>query len=335
MNLFLSTRRLTKQAEDHLTEFIAAALTLDSGFARRYVDLLVGPYAEARGWKTPELEGVNTQVGYSGRASRPDMLLTLKDGHVIVCEHKLEAPETLGAQETSQADKHRQLYRYLCLPVDGVAYFRSSWKPPTERVLLSDLYIRPANREHFLWRDIYPLLEQSENPFLAWLREGFEQLGFTPPLPLVGDLMAPDRETRRAHRRNFAKLWGSMRTLGREVGWTVRRGSIVELSFTRNRRAIAERIFVSPAKAERFLVSVTPKSPSRQATEVLRRIDGAVQSTGVRAEVGEATVVRQSRRVKVIQVITTLRDVLGDASTVEQLEKRLTAFVGPILRALS
>ena len=54
------------------------------------------------------------------------MLLQLSNGQRIICEHKLEALETVGPVE----DERGQLERYLDLPVEGVVYVRSSWKPP-------------------------------------------------------------------------------------------------------------------------------------------------------------------------------------------------------------
>jgi hypothetical protein len=186
MNLFLSTRSLSgSRREDHLTEFFAAALEISSTARADYFETTLKGFAKANGWSRCGINRIETQPGeFSEATCRPDMLLTLSNGKRIACEHKLDAIETPG----SECDDRPQLERYLDLPVDGVLFVRSSWKPPSERVLAHPKYIRPDERDHFLWRDFYHLFLHDE-PFLAWLREGFENLGFTPPHPSIGELV--------------------------------------------------------------------------------------------------------------------------------------------------
>lgn len=66
MNLFWSTRALTQSKEDHLTEFFAAALTLNEHVRNAYAELVFGRYAQENGWRNPVIEKVETQVLYDG-----------------------------------------------------------------------------------------------------------------------------------------------------------------------------------------------------------------------------------------------------------------------------
>jgi hypothetical protein len=121
-NLFLNTRSLTSSKEDHLTEFLAALITMSEPFNLEFSSLLLGEYAARNGWADPVITSVETQVSYSGTNCCPDMRFTLEDGHIILCENKIEAPETQG----SSVDPRGQLRRYLDLPSDGVVYIRAT-----------------------------------------------------------------------------------------------------------------------------------------------------------------------------------------------------------------
>ena len=48
MNLFINTRKLTKQKEDHLTEFLASAILIDEQFRRKYEEIVLYNFAENR-----------------------------------------------------------------------------------------------------------------------------------------------------------------------------------------------------------------------------------------------------------------------------------------------
>jgi hypothetical protein len=326
MNLFLSTRLLTQQREDHLTEFLAATLDLYPRFAQNYIDFVLGDYARKKKWSKPRLAKVETQVQYPGCV--PDMRLTLKDGHVIVCEHKLEAIETISSADEEESIQTKQLERYLNLNIDGLVFVRASWKSPSKWVLHHPIYVKPSNREHFLWRDFYPILQRRKGKFIRWMRDGFRQLGFTPPHPQIGDLLDPDLEKRKANQRNFAKLWSGVRRSARSLGWKIERGSIVQLYLKNNPKSRAEMVFISPSKAERFLISITPrKSPKK----ILENVESITQKLHPELEVKHTKTRRKEGSVEVIHVISTLQSVLGNAKTTEQMENALFDFVVPIL----
>lgn len=244
MNLFWSTRALTSAREDHLSEFFAAALDVSLSFRESYFNLVLAIYAKTKDWGCVQIEGVQTQVSFEGTTCCPDMILRLSNGKTIACEHKLDAIETLGPELNQKA----QLERYLDLPIEGLVYVRTSWKPPSAKVVTHPKYIHPAQREHFLWRDFYPILRQGQHVVIDWLREAFERLGFTPPHPSIGEMSGPDDEMNRRNRQNFAKLWGRTRSRAHSLGWKVTSGSIVELYLTNNHSSLASWVFISPAQ---------------------------------------------------------------------------------------
>ena len=106
-NLFLNTRKLTSSKEDHLTEFLAALITMSEPFNVEFSQLLLGEYATQNGWEDPIIASVETQVSYPGTNCCPDMRFTLGDGHVILCENKIEAPETQATEDVSALEAER------------------------------------------------------------------------------------------------------------------------------------------------------------------------------------------------------------------------------------
>jgi len=99
------------------------------------------------------------------------------------------------------------------------------------------------------------------------------------------------------------------------------------------RAAAASWVFVSPAKADRFLIRVTPAEGSLQRTS--EWMTAIASGRDERIEVIQHRVLRKGGRETVVDVITTLSDVLDpEATTAEVMEKRLCAFVEPFLLAL-
>ncbi|EPQ9706433.1 hypothetical protein ACUYVJ_002831, partial [Vibrio cholerae] len=92
VGLFINTQKLTVAKEDHLTEFLAAALRSSERFSRAFVRLILGNEDSRLICK------VETQVIYAG--CRPDMRLILSDDSIVLCENKLDAAETIGNVES-------------------------------------------------------------------------------------------------------------------------------------------------------------------------------------------------------------------------------------------
>jgi hypothetical protein len=330
VNLFWATRSLTEAREDHLTEFFAAALAHVPSFRQAYADLVLGDFAARAGWSPPVIELVETQPEYPGTGCRPDMILRLANGKVVACEHKLEALETLGAE-----DDRGQLERYLELPIDALVYVRRAWLPPDPAVTSSPKYVRPANREHFLWSDFFALLGPDQHVLVDWLREGFEWLGFTPPNPNVGELtLLPNSETRAAM-VDFAKLWDPVKTAVARLGWTVQTGSLIQLYLVRHPTSPAAQVFISPESRGEFLIRFTPVEEAC-VQELFALTTSAAAKLAQRTTVKIATGNWKSNRVKVVDVRATLNAVLGgDETTVEQLQARLLRFVEPLVETVS
>ncbi len=328
MNLFWSTRALTSAREDHLTEFFAAALEHSQTFRAAYSEFVLGAHARTEGWNAPVIKTVRTQVCFETTTCCPDMILELEDGKRIACEHKLDAGETMGPEQ----DPYGQLERYLNLPVDGLLYVRSMWKTPNQHCLEHPKYIRPEWREHFLWRDFYPLLKPGDHILVDWLREGFERLGFTPPHPSIGEMQGPDDEENFRNRSNFAKHWQRTCTFAREQGWKVEPGSIVELYLSANPDAIAAEVFITPLHSGRMLFRITPRG---EIFEIMKRLESVELPQLSGFERGERSVKRKVGDVQVLDVTAPLSEVLGEGlQTNEQIEENLLGFVGPLIKAL-
>lgn len=329
MNLFWSTRALTYSREDHLTEFFASALTISPSFRKSYFDLVLKDFVTGKGWIDSPIVDIQTQIGFEGTTCCPDMILRLSNGKSIACEHKLDALETIGPER----DQRAQLIRYLDLPIDGLLYVRTAWRPPDAQVLRHPKYVRPAGREHFLWRDFYPLLVAEKGLFFNWIREGFERLGFTPPHPSIGEMSGSDEETNRMNRKNFAKLWGPTRSLAHSLGWKVHSDSIVELYLTENISSIAAWVFVSPARFDRFLFRVTPRENSQE--RIYSLLLAATSNMPERTEVVVHPIPRKEGKTAVIDFITSLREILGDKPLNNDIiETKLVNFIEPLLRSL-
>lgn len=355
-NLFLRTQALaTGRREDHLTEFIAAALAYSPRFAAAYVDLLIG--RSRPDWGVLRLVGVETQVGYE--RNTPDMRLTLEDvsgrRRTVIVEHKIEAAETIQitsrgdavvteSSELEESATERQLARYVKLPnIDGVLYFRESMRAIDSDVLANDRYIRPVrdHEQHFLWRDLRPLLEPAneDSPIVGWLREGFDAAGYVEPLGTIGDLNDADESTRDRNRRNFQALWRSTMAETRASGWPkVGSGSISELYIENHPSSDAEWVWVNPAHGSMFVIRVNLRDPARndeflqrceaQVLPALRALLGKVE---IRAEVVQVR--RQEGPRSVIDVVAAQRAVVGEIEDVGVIEERLRGTVITVLRA--
>jgi hypothetical protein len=227
--------QLTASGEDDLTEALADALTNDARFRAAYEEVVLAPLSPA---DVPRIESVTTQVSFPGQGSRPDMLVALKDGRRVACEHKIRAPETVSA--TAEGQLSRQLERYLELPdVAAVAYFRPTWREPPDAILFHHRYLHPAGAPHFLWRHLFAPLAAGTAPSAAWLREGFERLGFTPAVPQVGPLV------RQVDKENFGKLWDAT-TKRLFEGWRREHGTHSTLYLSPRTASPVEYVFLNP-----------------------------------------------------------------------------------------
>jgi len=323
MNLFLSTRRMAEgHHEDHLTEFFAAALHIFPQIRKGFYDLALESYCRASGWGPCEISSIETQPCYDDSFCQPDMLITLSNGKHIACEHKLDAVETMGPD----ADKRPQLERYLDLPeIDGLLYVRASWKPPERHVVNHPKYIKPRDGEHFLWRDFHPLFASSTDPFLLWMREGFERFGFTPPHPQV------TVETE-ADRHNFAKLWSKTRSYAHRLGWSTSPGSIIQLYLDGNENSSAEAIFIQPT-ARGFQFRATPKL--EQQEHCFAALASACNATPAITEHGVKVVRRTTGKEAVYDIWAPSTAVLGVGELpATETENRLHQFVAPLLDAV-
>lgn len=216
--------KLTSRKEDFLTECFAAVLQADRRAASDHLKLLGAQLTRAQA-STPISE-VRTQCRFNSGAERCD--LVLKSGRLkIAVEHKLEAVQGRD-----------QLLRYLSLPkneVTHVAFIASDYQTVPSAVVSNKRFLRPSSGQpHFVWADVYPLLERSKRRGVevAIATCGlFDRLGLQPAHPLIGFLHTQD-STRRF--RLDAKLYASWQPLLRSLR---RKWEYADSSIRKDRRS--------------------------------------------------------------------------------------------------
>lgn len=282
--------------------------------ADRFIKMILGDEDNRR------ITKVETQVIYDD--CRPDMKITLNDGFIILCENKINADETVGNENTNGM---LQLGRYLQLPVNGLIYIRCELKTPSEGVLNHSKYLKPTSGPHYLWRDFYSILAEDSNPLVKCVAKGFEDMGFVPPNPSIGDLT---RNTPKKQRENFAKFWFPLSVRVRELGWKVQTGDVVERYLYHSTAELSQEIYVNPVDPTRFLIRYTPVENKEEA--LLEKINSITHSFNQNVIV--RNVIRKAGAVRVIDVDTPINNVLPDSlSTSDEIEQALMDYVFPYI----
>lgn len=327
MTSFWDDRPLSKSSENDLTTAIVDALRTDSQFRAAYEHIVLAPLSSVT---APRITAVSPQPTFPGQGSRPDMLLVLEDGRQIVCEHKIRAPETVSASAEGQLI--RQIERYLELPaVAAVAYFRPTWREPADAILFHPRYLHPAGAPNFLWRHLFAPLDAGTEPVTAWLREGFERLGFTPALPHAGTLVE------QADKENFGKLWDALANHLFE-GWRREHGTHSTLYLYPRAPSAIDNIFLDARVRDRgdprlrIRVRVRDDCVATSFTDVRQRLGAVAADLPVPAE---ARIPGLSSGHAVIDLLAPLKAVLGSESDAAAQEAGLQAEVGPVADALA
>ena len=326
MNLFWETRALTQSREDHLTCFVAAVLDVDPVFRAGYEALVLG--ALASGGTPPRIASVRTQASFAEQRSVPDMVLTLEDGRIVLCEHKIDASETTHL--TSDGQTVKQLERYLAIPgIAGLAYFRSAPAMLARDVLEDPLYLRPASGAHFVWRDLYGPLEAGTSDVARWLRAGFDRLGFTPPVPHIGELSPHEAPGVRENQRNFNKLWRPT-WAHLETRYNLETGSRCEIYLTPLREGLVKAGYVSPLAQGGSLLRIRVDTSEADVSVVRQRLE---EVAGGLTVLPETKLVAKAGRT-FVDLLAPLRLILAGADDVPSQEARLYGQVVPVFDAL-
>ncbi len=326
MNLFWETRKLTQAREDHLTCFIAAALKTDVAFAAAYTGLVLPCFA--LGGKLPRIVDVDTQVSFVYERCRPDMMLMLEDGRRVICEHKVDSPETI--QMTMEGDKLQQLERYLALPgIAGLIYFRSAPATVGKEILDHPLYISPQDAPHFQWRDLHAPLASSASPLCQWLKQGFDRLGFTPPVAHIGELWPDESEVVKQNQSNFGKLWQATRGRLSDV-YRISAARRCELYLYPLRQALISWAYISPLAQSGSLLRIRLDTSEAALAAVQQRVDTVIEQLPVRPEVK----VCQLPNGRAYLELSPLQLLLGTGTSAAEHEARLFAQVQPVLNAV-
>ena len=166
--------------EDVFTECLAETLRQDQIMANDFITLLLSD--NRAGLSPGPLKKIQTQVNYPGAV--PDMMFIMDGGINIFIENKMDSPEGKD-----------QLKRYLDIPdLSALAFVtRTSRKGQVaETVLDEPRYLKPDDRDHYIWSDFHEIVERRSN-----------EQGVSPLLPaflylLRGLGQRPDRaQTRR------------------------------------------------------------------------------------------------------------------------------------------
>ncbi|NTW88578.1 MAG: hypothetical protein HGB26_05530 [Desulfobulbaceae bacterium] len=96
---------------------------------------------------------------------------------------------------------------------------------------------------------------------------------------------------------------------------------------------MASSIFISPAKSERFLFRVTPQK--NRSNEVEKALQASVAPLTMKVEVRAREIVRKEGKERVIDLTTSIREILGVAPlSSEEIENKLFIFLQPLLLAV-
>lgn len=321
INLYWGTRKLTDKYEDHLTEFLAALLVSDSAFREKYEETVLVAHATTLGWSSHAIAKVETQVAYADARCRPDMRLTTQGGHVVLCEHKIEAAETIG----SETDPRPQLMRYLDMPADGLVYIRASWKPPDSDIIAHPKYIRPSHvqREHFLWSDFHPTLQAGTTPLAHWMRDAFHRLGFTPAHPMLGDLCSSSPDFGQ-QRENLFKLMEPIRSHAKALGWTPVKGTLADIWLQASPSPLLHTVRIAVSQ-NIVNIKIVPSSDDC-LEQVMACVKKILQNEDLPVACEEDSCTLPDRKADAISLSISAADLLADADTVEQVQSAFRAY---------
>jgi hypothetical protein len=302
-----------------------AALECDPRFRRAYANVVLGGMRGGSG--KPVIDAVQTQAVFPG--CRPDLLLELRDGRRVACEHKLDARETTRLEPETRV-MEKQLERYLKLPLDGVAYFRPTLTTMSPEIVAHRRYIRPDDQQHFLWRDLYRPLSKGDHAVTQWLLDGFRGLGFTPPVRHVGELWG-DTEEVLENQRNFGRLWHSTRSHAHDQ-WKVETDSRSGLYLYPRRPGICSRVQVSPTGPTASILRLRCATTPELLPRVLDILTRSGQALPYPPEIRERSL-RPTE--SCLDLDVPLEVLLEGADRADEQESRLQAQVVPLLDALS
>jgi hypothetical protein len=202
---------LTDRHEDFFTEWFAAALRSDGGLLRDYCSQVLG--VEVKDEDVPHI-AIATQVRCANgtRAVRPDLVITLRNGDRCAVEHKLLA--TLGSH---------QLEDYLDLGFKVALVTARTGHSIEGHVLDHANYLKPDERDHFVWPEIYALVARAASapdaPLEVKALQKLFEIKLLDPAPATGDLLPSAEWEKERRTEHYATFWKPTEDLLASQGW--------------------------------------------------------------------------------------------------------------------
>jgi hypothetical protein len=321
-DLFVKLMRYCKHSEeDFFTECVAATLKADLELVRGFLKYICGNEIDGVSISTSNVQ-VETQKVFPH--ADIDLVFYLDRGKSIGVENKLWSPEGKG-----------QLSKYLNLQLDQLAYITGYYSQVSEEVFKNPHYLKPPNgRQHFMWSDFYPIVSESiAKPSASMLNHAllalFDDLGFDPPYPKVGELLhTTPPEVGRKNRENFKKLWNLTQQRLQERGWKkLYSGSIAELYVEKGSSKNIVSAWLDPMWQRGSLrIRLTPKD-NVDLSRLINDLKSFKFPFKDQIKVIQNLAPRKGGRITVIEVLIPHKTLFANTSDSESMARRLAEFV--------
>lgn len=223
-----------------------------------------------------------------------------------------------------------QLARYLGLSLDWIA-FVTGYADADARTEIVDhpKYLSPRSvHPHFMWHDVQPLLEESNRASPVFqtvaLLSLFRHLGFEPPPDSIPDLWEMDPVVKHANRVQFAMLWQPTEAGLRARGWRrFGRASHAGLEYRTDSSPTVKRIWLDPTEIRGSLRLRLTVCPETDPAGLVGRLQSSPLPRRDQIVLTVARARRTRGREAVVDVLISLRALLGDAIGSEAIAQRL------------
>jgi hypothetical protein len=182
--------------------------------AGEFIDLILGNDSKETKEKSIDIE-ISTQVKFDKGRSIPDLVIRNANAWTLCIEIKLWADEGEG-----------QIRKYLGLGVFNALSFitAASVGYTIEKCVLDDpVYRKPTGRDHFVWEDVYSIVEKAaktpgSHPVVLAMLGLFDELCLAPAPPIEG-LFPPKKYAKEQRRKLYKLFWAPTEERLERGGW--------------------------------------------------------------------------------------------------------------------